>query len=81
MYHDLSTLSHHDWPVEKAMANLPIRLKGNSKHIPVMLSPLGNQKKNNNQRCFVDVMNHGWITSAMQAIPNHHLNLMVCSIK
>ena len=33
MYHDLSTLSHHDWPVEKAMANLPITLKGNLKHI------------------------------------------------
>ena len=23
----------HDWPVKKSIVNLPIRLKGNSKHI------------------------------------------------
>ena len=31
MYQDLSTC--HDWPVKKAIVNLPIRLKGNSEHI------------------------------------------------
>ena len=31
MYQDLST--QHDWPVKKAIVNLPIRLKGNSKRI------------------------------------------------
>ena len=23
---------HHDWPVEEAIINLPIKMKGNSKH-------------------------------------------------
>ena len=30
VYQDLSR--HHDWPVKKAIVDLPIRLKGNSKH-------------------------------------------------
>ena len=30
VYQDLST--HHDWPVEYAIVNSPIRLKKNSKH-------------------------------------------------
>ena len=29
VYQDLSTL--HDWPVQKAIVHLPVRLKGNSK--------------------------------------------------
>ena len=36
MYQDLST--HHDWPIKKAIVNLPNRLKGN-------LSLLGAQDK------------------------------------
>ena len=36
----------HDWPVKKAIVNLPIRLKGNSKHISGnLLSSLGAQNK------------------------------------
>ena len=36
----------HDWPVKKATVDLPIRLKGNSKHISGnSLSPLGAQNK------------------------------------
>ena len=38
-YQDLNT--RHDWPVKKAIVNLPIRLKGNSKRISSnLLSPL-----------------------------------------
>ena len=44
MYHDLST--HHDWPVKKGIADLPIRLKGHAKHIfGNLLNPLGAQNK------------------------------------
>ena len=44
MYQDLST--RHDWSVKKAIVDLPIRLKGNSKRISGnSLSPLGTQKK------------------------------------
>ena len=36
----------HNWPVQKAIVNLPIRLEGNSKHISSnLLSPLGSQNK------------------------------------
>ena len=38
MYQDLSAC--HDWPVKKAIVDLLIGLKGNSKHISVkLLSP------------------------------------------
>ena len=30
MYQDL--IIHHDWPVEEAIVNLPIKMKGNLKH-------------------------------------------------
>ena len=44
MYQDLST--RHDWPVKKAIVDLPIRLKGNSKHTSGnLLSPSGAQNK------------------------------------
>ena len=44
MYQDLIT--SYDWPVKKAIVNLPIRLKGNSKRIAGnSLSPLGAQNK------------------------------------
>ena len=44
MYQDLST--RHDWPVKKAIVDLPIRLKGNSKHTSGnSLSPLETQNK------------------------------------
>ena len=33
MYQDLST--RHDWPVEKVIVDLPIRMKGNSKRTSV----------------------------------------------
>ena len=37
---------HHDWPVKKAIVDLPIRLKGNSKRtFGNLLSPLVAQKK------------------------------------
>ena len=32
VYQELSM--HHNWPVNKAIVNLPIRLRGNSKRIP-----------------------------------------------
>ena len=36
----------HDWPVQKAIVSLPIRLEGNSKHISSnLLSSLGSQNK------------------------------------
>ena len=39
VYQDLST--RHDWPVQKAILDLPVRLKGNSKRPPgISLSPL-----------------------------------------
>ena len=44
MYQDLSM--DHDWPVKKAIVNLPIRLKGHAKHIfSNLLNPLGAQNK------------------------------------
>ena len=44
MYQDLST--YRDWPIKKAIVDLPIRLKGNSKRKSVnSLSPLGAQNK------------------------------------
>ena len=42
MYQDLST--RHDWPVKKAIVDLPIKMKGNSKRTSGnSLSPLGAQ--------------------------------------
>ena len=44
VYQDLST--YRDWPIKKAIVDLPIRLKGNSKRNSVnSLSPLGAQTK------------------------------------
>ena len=44
MYQDLSI--HHDWPVKKAIVNLPIKLKENSKcTFGNLLSLLGAKKK------------------------------------
>ena len=44
MYQDLSM--HHDWPVKKGIADLPVRLKGHAKHIlGNLLNPLGAQNK------------------------------------
>ena len=44
VYQDLSM--HHDWPVKKAMVNLPVRLKGNLKCISGnLLSLLGPRTK------------------------------------
>ena len=40
VYQDLST--HHDWPVKRAIVDLPIRMKRNSKHVSAkLLHPLG----------------------------------------
>ena len=50
----------HDWPDKKTIVDLPITLEGNSKHVTSnSLSPY--------QRCFSDVTNRGYITSAKQA--------------
>ena len=44
MYQDLST--RHDWPVKKAIVDLPIRMKGSSKRTSGnTLSPLGAQNR------------------------------------
>ena len=44
MYQDLSM--HHDWPVKKAMVNMPVSSKGNLKCISGnLLSPLRAQNK------------------------------------
>ena len=44
VYQDLSTC--HDWPVKKAIVNLPIKIKGNSKRTSGnSLNPLGAQNK------------------------------------
>ena len=54
MYRDLST--RHDWQVEKAIVDLPIRLRGYSKYISGnSLSPLG--LKTRISRCFADLAN------------------------
>ena len=50
----------HDWPDKKAIVDLPITLKGNSKHVTSnSLSPY--------RPCFSDVTNRGYIMSATQA--------------
>ena len=44
VYQDLST--RHDWPVQKAIVDLPVRLKGNSKRPSgISLSPLDAQSR------------------------------------
>ena len=59
VYQDLST--RHDWPVKKAVVELPIRLKGNSKRSSHdWLSPLGVQ----NKESLADVTSRAYITSA-----------------
>ena len=46
MYSDLSR--HHNWYVKNAIVDLPIVLKGNSKHISGnSFSPLGAKNKDN----------------------------------
>ena len=40
---------HHDWPLRKAIVNLPIGMKGNSQHTSInSLSLWGPQKKEHN---------------------------------
>ena len=58
----------HDWCDKKAIVDLPIRLKEYSKHFTIIsLSPLGAQSEQAYRRCFSDVTNAGYITSATQA--------------
>ena len=53
MYQDLST--RRDWPVKKAIVNLPIRLKGSSKCLSSnSLSPLGRGPEQGYRRCSTD---------------------------
>ena len=64
MYQDLST--RHDWPVKKAIVDLPIRIKEIRNALWVIrwvrLAP-----EQGYWRCFADVTYQGWITSATQA--------------
>ena len=56
VYQDLSTC--HDWPVKKAIVDLPIRMTGNSKCTSGnLLSPLGAQNKDQCRCCSADVTN------------------------
>ena len=48
----------HDWPVKKAIVNLPIRLKGDSKRIEFAGGPVHGFR-----HCFADVTDRDWITS------------------
>ena len=65
MYQDLST--RHDWPDKKAIVDLPITLEGNSKHVTSnSLVPLGAHSEQAYRRCFSDVTNRSYITSATQ---------------
>ena len=65
MYQGLST--HYDWPDKKAIVDLPITLEGNSKHVTSnSLGPLGAHSEQAYRRCFSDVTNRGYITSATQ---------------
>ena len=58
----------HNWRDKKAIVDLPIRLKEYSKHFTIIsLSPLGAQSEQAYRRCFSDVTNRGYITSATQA--------------
>ena len=62
VYQDLST--RNDWPVKNAIVDLPIRMKGNSKHTS------GNSLRDPEQRsrrCFADVTNQGYNTPATPA--------------
>ena len=52
MYQDLST--RHDWPVKKAIVNLPIKLKENSNAFPVIVESVGGQEQEY-RRCLADV--------------------------
>ena len=69
MYQDLSR--RHDWPVKKAIVDLPIRLKANPKRTSGnSLSPLGAQNKDLGaaaSQTLLDVASRGKITSATQA--------------
>ena len=63
VYQDLRT--HHDWPDKKAIVDLPITLEGNSKHVTGnSLGPLGAHSEQSYRRCFSDVTNRGYITTA-----------------
>ena len=49
VFQHLSTGTRHDWPVKKAIVDLPIRMKGNSKRTSSnSLSPLAAQNKMKN---------------------------------
>lgn len=60
-YQDLS--NRNDWPVKNAIADSPIRMKGNSKH--TLTHVKGPEQRS--RRRFADVTNHGHITPATQA--------------
>ena len=48
---------HHNWPVRKAIANLPIRMKGNSKHSFInSLSLWGTQNKNKDNNAALQML-------------------------
>ena len=61
----------HDWPVKKAVVDLPIRLKGDLKRTSGnSLSPFGAQNKDLGaaaSQTLLDVASRGKITSATQA--------------
>ena len=53
VYQDLST--RHDWTVKKAIVNLPLSLKGNSKLLSGnSLSPFGRGPEQGYRRCSAD---------------------------
>ena len=48
---------HHDWPVRKAIVDLPIRMKGNSKHTFInSLSLGGTQNKNKDHNAALQML-------------------------
>ena len=54
-------------PVKKAIVDLPIRLKGSSKQVLLLIVESVSGLEQGCRRCFADFTNSGQIMSAMQA--------------
>ena len=64
VYWDLST--RHNWPVQNYIVDLPIKVMDIRNALPVILWFHWGPEQGY-RRCFADVTNLGWITSATQA--------------
>ena len=67
---------HHDWPVKKAIVDLPVRLKGNLKCISVVESVGGSVQ--GFRRCLTDVTN--WVKLHLQGRLYHTVILIIIEL-